>query len=187
MDIWPFVWRYKFQYWVILTTLLSIFSFILSILISIDNNFLYFLILMIPFLIILFWIIISYIYLIKIKGIIDHSKGKNELSLKIIYGDLFEENNRNYKIISIDEDMNWEVNDEIVSSNTLHGKILLKLSTENIDIKNYFNNLYIENFDETNEKMKLLNGKNLIDKKRRIIFIPLTKFDKNNKEVISYE
>ncbi len=128
------------MYWNIFLILLACFGFVSSLFVSLTSNYLFLLLYLSP-LVLTFVIFLShYFYLFKFKGKMEILKGKNGFSLNILYGDLLELDSKiNYKIISIDEDMNWEVNEKIVSKNTLHGKILTKLrEEENIDLKEYF-------------------------------------------------
>lgn len=181
-NIWIFIKNKKSFY----STLFSIFSFIFVISYGIFNENITYISLIIVFVsLFIISIIIHFVYLYYCKKLIYNYKFKNNCRLKIIYGDILKLNKeKNYIIIPIDEDMNYKVNDTIVSKNTLHGKYLINLKKSGVEPKTYFENLGKKtiNNNEYNNK-----NESLVDEEKKTIFLPLTKFDENNQAYTNTE
>lgn len=128
--------------------------------------------LILSFLFALFFLIIIPFYM-WCKKIIFKRKGNikknNGINLFFELGDLLKKEDE-WKIIPIDEDLNYIVDDEIISKNSIHGKFIMKLEEEINDIEEYF--IELKNKDSKESSV-------VLDSERKIIYLKWTKLNEN--------
>jgi len=131
-------------------------------------------------------LLLIYVILLIMANVMTRLKLKiNNSTVKIKFGDIFKQ--PNFKVIAFNEYFDTQVDDVIISKNTLNGKYILQFEQQTDELDTLIaNSDYLkERFAGKNPKRK--NGKNLkyklgtIFKRNDYLFVALTHFDEYNR------